>query len=42
MARILIYNNDTLYAKRHINYKDKMETFFMTANIVITGGVYNG
>ena len=42
MAKILVYNNDTLYAKRHTNWKDKMETFCMTANIVTTGGVYNG
>lgn len=42
MARILIYNNDTVYAKRHINYKDEIDTFFITANVVMTGGVFNG
>lgn len=42
MAKILVYNNDTLYAKRHINYKDEMETFFIATNVVITGGVFNG
>lgn len=42
MARILVYNNDTLYTKRHINYSDEMETFFIAENKVVIGGISDG
>lgn len=42
MAKILVFNNDTLKSKRHINYKYEMETFIITENQVDKGGAING
>jgi len=42
MAKIIVFNNDTLKSKRHIDIEDRMETFMMTENKGITGGMSNG
>ena len=42
MAKILVFNNDTLKSKRHTDSRNDMETFFVTGNKVMIGGMSDG
>ena len=42
MAKIIVFNNDTLKSKRHTDIEDRMETFSMTEDKGIIGGMCNG